>query len=188
MANGDGGIAVVLLEHELSHGLAHNVAAAQNDTFLSARTYIIVAQKGENAQWCCRYETRQTNRHATDVDGMESVDILPVVDSHNDFLLIDMIRQWKLNDKAVDVGIVVELVYAFQKFLLGDIVLITNQRRLETTLLTSNDLVLDIGFRTAVMPHENSSEMGTLFSARHHLLHLLGNLSFHGRSRCFSIY
>ena len=68
---------------------------------------------------------------------MESIDILAVVDSFNYLLLVNVARQWQLHDESVYVGIMVELVDTSQQLFFGDVVLISDECRLEATLLTS---------------------------------------------------
>ena len=50
VAHGDRGIAILLLHHELCHGLAHDVAASEHHTFLSRGGDVVAAQQGEDAK------------------------------------------------------------------------------------------------------------------------------------------
>ena len=50
MANGYGGIAELLLHHQLSHWLAHDVATAEDNTLLSTSLDVVVAEQCENTQ------------------------------------------------------------------------------------------------------------------------------------------
>ena len=52
VADGDGGVAVVLLHHELCHRLAHDVAPAEDDAFLAAGLDAVALEQGDDAQGC----------------------------------------------------------------------------------------------------------------------------------------
>ena len=58
---------------------------------------------------------------------MEAVNILAVVNGHDDLLLVNMFGQRQLHDEAVDVGIIVELSHTTEKFLLRDIIFVADQ-------------------------------------------------------------
>ena len=88
VADGNSTIAILLLHHELGHGLSDDVTSPEHDTLLSRCLNIVMAQQRKYTQWSRRDEAWQAYRHATNVDGMKSVNILTIVDSHNDFLLV----------------------------------------------------------------------------------------------------
>ena len=127
VAYGYGGVTVLLLHHELCHWLANDVGASENDALLSASRDVIALQKGHDAEWGSRDEAGQSDCHAAHIDGVEAVNILAVVDGLDNLLLVNMLRQWQLNNEAVDVGVVVELIDTFEKLSLGDVVLIANE-------------------------------------------------------------
>ena len=99
------GIAKILQHHKLSHWLSDDIAAAEDDTLLSAGLNIVMAQQRHDAERCGRNERRLTYRHTAHIDGMESVDILAVVDSHDDFLFVDVLWQRQLYDESVDISV-----------------------------------------------------------------------------------
>ena len=115
MADGHGGIAILLLHHELSHGLTHNVRAAEDDTLLAAGLNAVTLQQRDDAEGRGRDETRQADGHATYVDGVESVHVLAIVDGFDDFLLRDVLGQWELHDEAIHVGVFVELFHLLKE-------------------------------------------------------------------------
>ena len=180
-------IAILLLHHQLGHRLSHNVRATQNHAFLSACLNAITAQERQNSQRCGRDETRQSDGHTAHVNRVEAVYVLAIVNGFNDALLVDMLGQRQLYDEAVHVGIVVQDMHTLQEPLLGHIVLKADERRLETALLTGQHLVLHIGFRATVVPHEYSSQMGLFATRGHYLSHFLGNLRLDGSRRSFSV-
>ena len=58
---------------------------------------------------------------------MESVHVLAIVNSLDYVLLVDVLGKGKLNDETVNIGIVVEFGNLGQKYILGDVTLITDQ-------------------------------------------------------------
>ena len=119
MADGHRGVAMFLLEHELGHGLAHDVAAAQYHALLARSGDIVALQQGDDAQRSCRDETGQTQRHATGIHRVYAVNVLSVVDSVDDMLLIDVLGQRQLHDEAIHVIILIQFLDAIQQLLLG---------------------------------------------------------------------
>ena len=114
---------------------------------------------------------------------MESVHILAVVDGHDHLLLVDMLGQRQLHDKAVHVLVFVELLHLREQFLFLHVILEADERRSETAGLASQHLVLHVSLRTTIMAHQNGSQMRPLAAGGYNLLHLLGNLFLNlGRS------
>ena len=118
---------------------------------------------------------------------METINILTIVDSLDDFLLVNVFGKGKLHDEAVDIIIFVQFINTSQEFLLGDIVLIADEGRFETAGLASQHLVLHIGLRTTIMTYQYSSQMGLFATILNNLFHFLGNLGLNRRCRCFSV-
>ena len=144
MTYGDSSIAILLLHHELSHRLTNDVGTSKDDALLTTGLDVIALQQGNDAQRRCRNEARQTNRHTAHVDGMETVDILTIVDGLDNLLLVDVLGQGELNDKAIDIVVVVQFVDTSQQLGLCDVVLKTNQCALEATSLASQNLIFNI--------------------------------------------
>ena len=95
--------------------------------FFPTRLNVITPQQSEDAQRRGRDEARKTYRHASRIDGMKAVHVFPVVNGHDDFLLINVLWQWQLHDKAIHVFVFIQPVYAPQEFFFGDICLVSNQ-------------------------------------------------------------
>ena len=188
VAYGDGSIAILLLHHQLSHWLAYDVASAQNDAFLATGLNIVMLQQGEDTERSGRDETRHAERHSAHVYRVESVYILAVIYCHGYLLLIDVLRQRKLNDESVNIIILVQLVYALQELFFGNILLITDEGRLESTLLAGQHLVFHIGFAASVVPYEHGYQVWLLASVGNNLCHLLGYLFLDGGCRRLSVY
>lgn len=98
-------------------------------------------QQGEDTERSGRNETSHAERHSAHIYRVESVYILTVIYCHGHLLLIDVLRQRKLNDESVNIIILVQLVYALQELFFGNILLITDEGRLESTLLAGQHLV-----------------------------------------------
>ena len=128
MANRYCGITILLLHHQLSHRLTNDVRTSEDDTLLAAGLNVITLQKRDDTKRGGRDETRQTNRHTSHVDGMETIDILTIVNRLDDLLLVDMLRQGQLHDEAIDIVVLIQLIDTSQQFCLCDVSLKTNQR------------------------------------------------------------
>ena len=50
MAHGDCAVAILLLHHELCHGLAHDVGTSEDNTLLAARLYVVALEQGDDAE------------------------------------------------------------------------------------------------------------------------------------------
>ena len=188
MAYGDGGIAILLLHHKLSHRLAYNVGASEHHTFLATCLYAVELQQCYDAQRRCRDEAWQTDGHPAYVDRMEAVDILAVVDGHDNLLLVDMAWQRQLHDEAINVGIVVEPFHAGKKLLLSNVILVAYEGGLEAALLAGNNLVLDIRLASSVVANKDSSKMWLLASIGNYVAYLLRYLRLDGCCGSLSVY
>ena len=149
---------------------------------------MIMLQQGKNTQWCSRDKARKTDSHTPHIDRMETIHVLAIVNSHNNLLLIDMLWQRKLNNEAINVFILIQLIHTSQKLFFCHISLKTNERRLESTLLTSNYLILNIGFTSAIMSHQNGSQMRLFTTCGNNRLHFFGNLLLYSSCSCLSVY
>ena len=171
VAHCDCGIAILFLHHQLSHGFAHNVATAKNDTFLAGCLDAVTLQQGDDAQWGGRDKAGKTNGHPAHIDGMETVNILAVIHSHDDFLLVNMAGQRQLHDIAIHIIICIEFLYLGKKFFFAHGVVKTNERTLEATCLAGKHLVLDIGLAATIVAYKYSSQMGAFASLGHNVVH-----------------
>ncbi len=128
VAHGHCGIAGIgLLHHQLSHGLAHDVRTSKHYAVLALGLDMVALQQVHDAHRCSAHEAGKTDGKTSNVDWMKSVHILAVIDSLNDLLAVDVLRQRKLHNEAIDLGILVQFVHLGKEFLFGDITLETNQ-------------------------------------------------------------
>ena len=58
---------------------------------------------------------------------MEAVNVLAGVDSFDDALLVDVLRQGKLDDEAMHLGVVIQALDLAEQTLFGDVVLEADQ-------------------------------------------------------------
>ena len=58
---------------------------------------------------------------------MEAVDVLAGVDSFDDALLVDVLRQGKLDDEAMHLGVVIQALDLAEQTLFGDVILEAEQ-------------------------------------------------------------
>ena len=112
---------------------------------------------------------------------------LTVIYCHSHLLLIDVLRQRKLNDESVNIIILVQLIYTPQELFFGNILLITDEGRLKSTLLAGQHLVFHIGFTASVVPYEHGYQVWLLASVGNNLCHLLGYLFLDGGCRRLSV-
>ena len=181
-------VAVLFLHHELCHWLANDVASAQHHTFLSACLYVVASEQCDYAEWCGRDEAWQTYCHASHVYRVEAVNILSVVDSLDNLLFVDVLRQWQLYDESIHIVVLVEFLHTVEQFLFRYVVLIANQCGFKSAGLTRQHLVLDVSLRTSVVPHEHSREVWAFAAVGYYLLHFLSNLFLY-LGRCgLSVY
>jgi len=188
VTHGDGRIAgIVLLHHQGCDRLADDVAAAEDHTAGSARRDVIAREQLHDARRGGRQIARQTYRHAADIDGVETVDILAIVNCLDDTLFRDVGRQRELDYKAVDSVVGIEPGDSLQKFVLGDIVLHAYQRRGEATLLASLDLVSHIGLAATVMTHKDGSQMGRAQALSLHFFYFSRDFTLDGVGNLLSV-
>ncbi|EJX01956.1 hypothetical protein EVA_09938 [gut metagenome] len=155
VANGHRRITMLLLHHQLRHRFAHNIGTAQHHTLLSAHGDVVTLEQFENAQGRCRDIAWETDGQTTYIDGMETIHILAVVDRLDDALLVDMLRQRQLHNKAVHFVVVIQAVDTSQEFFLRNVALVANQRRLETAGLACQHFIAHIGLATSIMPDQD---------------------------------
>ena len=122
VAYGDGGVGVrLLLEQHGGHGLADDIAAADDDHMralglhAAAREHLNTAVRGTGQ------EALLTDQHFADIDGMETIDIFVGVDRQQGGVLIHVLGQRELKQDAVDLGVVVHAVNQRHERFLGGV-------------------------------------------------------------------
>ena len=72
---------------------------------------MIASEQRQYAERRCRDKARQTNSHATHIDGMEAIHVLTIVDGLDDLLLVNVLRQGQLHDEPVNITVAVQAVH-----------------------------------------------------------------------------
>ena len=175
---GDGGVAVLLLQHELHHRFAHDVAAPHYDALPAGGGDAVAPEEGEDAQWGGADEAGETDGEAANVDGVESVNVLAVVDGLDDFLAVDVAGEGQLDDEAVDASIVVELVDFAEEFGFADGVFETDEGTFKSAGFAGEYFIANVGFAAAVVAHKDGGEVGTLMACGHEGFDLLCDFGF----------
>ena len=175
MADGDG---AVLVEQQHGHGLAHNVAAADDHAALALHGDVIGLQQLHDAGGGAGQEVVVPHHDFAYVVGVEGVHVLLGVDGLHHGALVQALGQGGLHQNAVDVLLVVEGVHQSQQFLLGGgggqgVLLGVDARGLAGLFLVVH---VDAGGR--VLPHNDHGQAGAdalpLQGG-----HLLGHLFLH---------
>ena len=118
---------------------------------------------------------------------MKTVDVLAVVDGLDNLLLVNVLRQRQLDDKAVNVAVLVQAVYAGQQFLFRHVGLIADECRFKTASFACEHLIFHISLRTTVVAHQYRCQVRLFATLSHNLFYLFSNLSLNGRCCCFSV-
>ena len=96
---------------------------------------------------------------------MEAVDVLAGVDSFDDALLVDVLRQGELDDEAMHLGVVIQALDLAEQTLFGDVILEADQGGAEAHLGAGLDLSGYIGLAAAVMADEDSYQVRGFFAS-----------------------
>lgn len=96
------GSVCVKKKHRL--GFAHNIASADNRTFLTRRVYARKLYKLHYACGSAGQEIIIANHYLADIDGMKGVYILRGVDRKKYFLFVNGVGQWKLTEYSVNIS------------------------------------------------------------------------------------
>ena len=119
---------------------------------------------------------------------METIYVLAVVNSFDDFLFGDVLRKRELHDESVHIGILVEFFHLLEKELFSDVVFEAKQGGGEAACFTCQHLVLYVGLTASVVSDKYGGKMGTLTSSIHNPFHFFRDFSLNGCRCCFSVY
>ena len=94
----------------------HGIAARRNETHCCVVFH------------CCQLIGSYYNGSPpSHINRMESVNILAIVDSLDNLLLVDMLGQWQLNDESIHISIPIQSIHTCEKFLLCNVIFISNE-------------------------------------------------------------
>ena len=118
MADGDSGIAV---KEELGNREADYLAAADYDCPLPLDFHACLVEHTDDALRCARHGARLLLPERGDIERVEAVNVLVLGNCRNDLVLVDMVRQRKLDEYAVHGVIGIETGNDVKEFCLGDV-------------------------------------------------------------------
>jgi hypothetical protein len=173
MANAHGAIARIgLLHHKHGKRLANYPAPSDHDAMLPFGFYIIISDELKRSGGSCGQKAWKACKHATDINWMESVDVLPIVYGLNNFGFGDMLRKWQLNDEAIDIAVVVQAADTFEELFLANIVLKSYKLGTETYLAACSDFGCDVRLACAVVPNQYGCKAWSFASVSNQLLYV----------------
>src|SRR5579872_5336819 len=112
MANGHGGVGV---EQQHGYGLADDIAAANDDGFLSADRNVAALQNFHASGGRAGHQARALRGKVADVHGMEAVHVFGGIDGEENFLGVHVRGQRQLNQNSVNIVADVESVNQFEQ-------------------------------------------------------------------------
>jgi hypothetical protein len=146
------------VHEEKSHGLADDVASAENGGVGAFDKNVAAAEDFHAAGGGTGDEAGTAADEAAKADGMKSVDVLGGVDGFEDALGIDLRRKRELYEDAIYLVVAVQAVDESEHVLRGDRL----RRRVEETgeaeFLASGDFALHVELRGRIFADEDGSE------------------------------
>ena len=115
---------------------------------------------------------RPAEDELAEVQGMEPVDVLHGVERANHACLVDVVRQWELDEDSVDRVVRVQLLDLLQELLLGRLRRKADVPRVDAHLRGSRVLEPDVDVRGRIVADENRRQPDLA-----ELTHLLGDLA-----------
>src|SRR3981189_121716 len=106
MANRDGGVGV---HEEESHGLADDVAAAEDDGVGAFDLDFVAAQNFHAAGGSAGDQAGASADEAAEIDGMKTVHVFGGIDGFQNALGIDLRGKGKLDENAVDIVVAIQV-------------------------------------------------------------------------------
>jgi hypothetical protein len=158
VADGDRGVGI---EQKHGHGLADDVAAAHDDGFLSGDWDVRPPQDFHDTAGSARHESWALRGEKPDVHRVEAVDILGGIDRHQHLLGIDLWRQGKLDEDAVNVVASVQLIDQVEQFPSSDRLRRRVLLAVEADFLAALDLSAHVDFGGGVVAGEDHGQPGT---------------------------
>ena len=155
MADGDGGIGV---HQQQRHRFADDVAAAEDDGVCAFDGDGVAAKNFHAAYGRAGDEPGAATDQPAETYGMKTVYIFRGIDGLENALGIDLGREGKLDENAVDGVVIVQVIDEAQHLVGGD----GGGRRVHPTgqaeLLARGDLGFDVELRSGIFTDENGSQ------------------------------
>ena len=124
-------------------------------------------------------KARQSDGEFADVGRVEAVHVLFGVNRLDHLLCVDMLRQWQLDDEAVEVVVRIELSDFLEQLLLRDVCLEAQGLAADPARLAGDHLIVHVGLAATIVADEDGNQSGRLVSLGDHLLHLRLDLLSH---------
>ncbi len=157
MADGDGGVRV---HEEKSHGLADDIAAAEDGCVRTFDWNFAAAEDFHHAERSARDEIGASGDEAADIEGMEAIDIFGGVDCFENFLCVNLCGKWKLDENAVDVVAAIQILDDGEQLAGADC---SGRREVETgeaEFFAGCDFAGDVDFGGGVFTDEDGDQAG----------------------------
>src|SRR5260370_13994637 len=104
------------MHEQESHGLADNVAAAEDHGIRAFDRYVAAAENFHTAGRRTSDEAGTPAQEAAEIDGMEPVDIFCGINGLKDALGVNLRRQRKLDEDAVNLVIAIQVLDQCEHF------------------------------------------------------------------------
>ena len=155
MADGDGGVG---MHEEEGHGLADDVAAAEDDGVCAFDFDFVAAKKFHAAGGGAGDQAGAAADEATEIDGMKTVHVFCGIDGLQNTLGIHLGRERKLDKNAVDVVVAIQVFDDGEEIEGGHGGRRREERAGEAELLAGGDLAFDVELRGGIFSDEDRRE------------------------------
>ena len=155
VANGDS--CVFLQEHQ-SHGFTNNIAATDHDSVFALEGIANALKHLHAAKWGTWPEAFHARHQSASAGDMKSVYIFSGADGLDDFLCIDMGRQRKLDQDAVDRSIVIECVDTLQQIGFTQCCVVFFEHGVKSSFFTRFNFVTHIHLTGGVLADQYNGE------------------------------
>jgi hypothetical protein len=157
----------VLLEQHNGYGLADDVAPADHNGVLAVQLDAVPLEKLHDPGRRARRKRALVHEQLADVQRMEPIHVLIRVDRKQDFPGIDLARQRKLDQDAVDVLALVQLVHEAEQVIFRRLRRELILERRYPQALTGLVLVPHIDLRCRIFTNEDYGKPRTVPRSRH---------------------
>src|SRR5690606_25862072 len=148
--------------HKDAHRRTDDFASSNNDTMFSLGLNIVALKQLKDSKRCCSHIRWQVFGHPAHIHGMEAIHIFFRFDLISYFLNRNMGWKWQLNNKTIDIPIIVDLLHDLQKCFFRYICIKSFKGRSKSTLFASLYLTAHIGLTCSIISYQNGCQMGYL--------------------------
>ena len=152
MADGDGGVGV---HEQKCHGLADNIAAAENNCICTFDGNAAAAQNLHAARRRAGDEAGTSADEAAQADRVKAVHIFRGIDGFEDALGVHLRRKRKLDQDAVHAVVAIQILHHGEQFQGADRCRGREQRAREAKLFAGGNFALDVELRSGTFADED---------------------------------